>query len=76
MKSKKSADKPKLEQGRKGLGREMTAPTQAQSEVQIKEENQTREQAVLKQIEGIQTPLARQNTDRHIKTKTRDWYSA
>ena len=58
LKSQKSPNKPKLEQDRKGLRREMKAPTQAQSQVQIKRENQTREQAVSKQREGIQTPLA------------------
>ena len=47
----------------------MKAPTQGQLQVQIKEENQTREQAISKQREGIQTPLARQNTDRHIKQR-------
>ena len=37
--------------------------------MQIKEENQTTEQAISKQREGIQTHLARQNTDRHIKQR-------
>ena len=47
----------------------MKAPTQIQLQVQIKEENQTREQAISKQREGIQIPLARQNTHRHIKQR-------
>ena len=69
LKSQESADKPKLEQGRECLRREMKVPTQVQSQVQIKEENQTREQTVSKQREGIQTPLARKNTDRHMKQR-------
>ena len=47
----------------------MKAPAQVQLQVEIKEENQTTEQAILKQRKGIQTPLARQNTDRHIKQR-------
>ena len=68
-KSQKSADKPKLGQGREGLRREMKVPTQVQSQVQFKEENQITEQTISKQREGIQTPLARPNTDRHIKQR-------
>ena len=41
MKSQNSANKPKLGQGREGLRREMEAPPQVQSQVQIKDENKT-----------------------------------
>ena len=44
LKSQNSANKPKLGQGREGLRREMKAPAQAQLQVQIKDENHTREQ--------------------------------
>ena len=47
----------------------MKVSAQAQLQVQFKEENQTREQAITKQREGIQTSLVRQNTDRHITQK-------
>ena len=65
MKSQNPADKPKLGKGREGLRREMKASAQ----VQFKEENQTREQAIPKQREGIQTPLTRQTTVRHIEQR-------
>ena len=70
LKSQNSGDKPKLEQCREGLRREMKPPTQVQSHVQVKEKNQTREQAISKQRKGIQTPLARQNMDRYTKQRT------
>ena len=69
LKSEKPADKPKLGQGREGLRREMKAPAQAQSQVQFKEENQTKVQTISKQREGIQTPLTRQTTIRHIEQR-------
>ena len=47
----------------------MKAPTQVQSQVQFKEESQTREQILSKKREGIQTPLTRQTTVRHIEQK-------
>ena len=47
----------------------MKAPAQVQLQVQFKEENQTKEQAIPKQIEGIQTPLTRQTTVRHIEQR-------
>ena len=59
LKSQNPVDKPKLGQGREGLRREMKATAQAQSHVQFKEENETKEQAVPKQREGIQTSLTR-----------------
>ena len=37
--------------------------------MQFKEENQTREQTISKQREGIQTPLTRQTTVRYIEQK-------
>ena len=69
MKSQNSADKSKLGQGRECFRREMKAPAQVQLQVQFKEENQIKEQAISKQREGIQSPLARQYTDRHIKQR-------
>ena len=47
----------------------MKAPTQVQLQVQSKDENQTREQTLSKQREGIQTPLTKQTTLRHIEQK-------
>ena len=46
--SQNSANKPRLGQGKESLRREMRAPTQAQVQVQIKHENQTREQGTYK----------------------------
>ena len=43
----------------------MKAPVQEQ--VQIKEENQTRDQISAKQKEGLQAPLTKQTTVRHIE---------
>ena len=39
-------------------------------QVQIKEENQTRDQNLTKQIESLQTPLTRQTTFRNIEQET------
>ena len=47
----------------------MKAPMQVQLQVQFKEENQTREQTISKQREGIQTLLTRHTTIRHIEQK-------
>ena len=65
LKSQKSVNKPRLGQGKEGLGREMRAPTQAQ--VQIKHEKQTREQTLLKQSEGIQVPQIKQTSVKYIE---------
>ena len=65
LKSQNPADKPKLGQSREGLRREMKTPAQRQ----FKEENQTKEQAITKQKESIQTPLTRQTTVRHIEQR-------
>ena len=49
LKSQNSANKPRLEQGKESLRKEMRAPpTQAQAQVQIKHENQTRKQRTYK----------------------------
>ena len=45
----------------------MKAPAQAQSQVQIKDENQTREQTLTKQKEGLQMSLTKQTTVRYIE---------
>ena len=58
-------NKPRLGQGREGLRREMSIPTQVQS----KDENQTREQILSKQREGIQTSLTKPTTVRHIEQR-------
>ena len=47
----------------------MKTPIQVQSQVQFKDENQTREQTLSKQREGKQTPLIRQTTVRHIEQR-------
>ena len=60
MKSQNSANKPKLGQGRESL-------MQAQVQVQIKEENQIRDQIFTKQKEGLKVPLTKQTTVRHIE---------
>ena len=65
MKSQISANKPKLRQGSEGLRREIKAPAQVQ--VQIKHENQIREQTLTKQKEGLQMPLTKQTTVRYIE---------
>ena len=41
-----------------------------QAALQIKEENQTRDQDLTKQIEGLQMPLTRQTTVRNIEQET------
>ena len=69
LKSQSPAEKPKLGQGREGLRREMKAPAQVQLQVQFKEENHTREQAISKQRKGIQTLLTRQTNVRHIEQR-------
>ena len=65
--SQNSANKPKLGQGRESLGIEMKVP--AQAPVQIKEENQTRDQNLTKQIEGLSTPDQTNHCQKH---RTRD----
>ena len=67
LKSQNSANMPKLGQSRQGLRREMKAPGQLQAQVQIKHENQTREQTLAKQREGLQAPLTKQTTVRYIE---------
>ena len=67
LKSQNSANKPKLTQGREGLRREMKAPAQVQSQVQIKDENQTRDQTLSKQKEVLQMPLTKHITVRYIE---------
>ena len=67
MKSQNSANKPKLGQQKEGLRREMKAPVQVQ--VEIKPENQTREQTLTKQKEDIQMLLTKQTTVRYIEQK-------
>ena len=47
----------------------MKASTQVQLQLQSRDENQTREQTLLKQREGIQTPLIKQTTHRHIEQR-------
>ena len=47
----------------------MKAPSQVQLQVQYKDENQTREQAMSRQREGIQTLLTKQTTIRHIEQR-------
>ena len=61
------SNKPKIGQGREGLRREISVPTQVQLQVQSKDENQTREQILSKQREGIQIPLIKPTTVRHIE---------
>ena len=63
------SNKPRLEQGREGPLREMSVPTQAQSQVQSKEVVQTRGQILSKHREVMQTPLTKQTTLRHIEQK-------
>ena len=65
LKSQNSANKPKLGQGRDSLKREMKPSMQAQAQVQFKEENQTRDQILTKEKEGLQPPLTKQTTVRH-----------
>ena len=52
-------NKPRLGQGSKGLRRETSVPTQAQFQVQSKNESQTKEQILSKQTEGMQMPLTK-----------------
>ena len=65
LKSQNLANKPKIGQGRENLRREVKAPAQVQ--LQIKEENQTRDQNSIKQKEGLQASLTRQTTIRNIE---------
>ena len=67
LKSQNSANKPELGQENEGLRREMKAPAQAQSQMCIKDENQTREQTLTKQEEGLQMPLTKQTTAKYIE---------
>ena len=62
-----SANKPKLGQGKEGLRRQMETPIQAQTQVQIKHENQTREHTLIKQKEGLQVPQTKQMTVKYIE---------
>ena len=62
LKSQNPANKSKPGQEKEGLRREMRAPTQAQVEVQIKHENQTREQT-----KKLQAPLTKETTVKYIK---------
>ena len=66
LKSQNSANRPKLGQERESLRTEMKAPAQAQLQVQIKDENQAREQTLTKQKEGLQMPLTKTTTVRYI----------
>ena len=61
--------KPRLGQGRAGSRGKTGLPTQVQMQVQPKEVSQTREQTLSKQREGIQTPLTKQTTVRHIEQR-------
>ena len=65
LKSQNPANKPKLGQSTEGLRREMKAPMQVQS----KDESQTGEQTLTKQREGMQMPLTKQTTVRHIEQR-------
>ena len=65
LKSQNSANKPRLGQGKECLRREMRTPTQVQ--VQIKPENQTREQTSIKQKEGLQAPQTKQTDVKYIE---------
>ena len=47
----------------------MCVPTQVQTQVQFKDVSKTREQTLSKQREGIQTPLTKQTTVRHIEQR-------
>ena len=67
MKSQNSANKPKLGQGKEGLRGEMRAPTQVQVQLQIKHENQTREQTLIKQKEVLQAPQTKQTAVKYIE---------
>ena len=70
LKYQNSTNKPKLGQGWEGLRREMKARAHVQFQVQIKDENQTREQILSKKKEGIQMPLTKQTIVRHIKQRS------
>ena len=65
LKSQNSANKPWLGQRKEGLRREMRSPTQVQ--VQIKDENQTREHTLKKQKEGQQASQTKQTAAKHIE---------
>ena len=45
----------------------MKTPAQVQLQVQIKDENQTKEQTLTKEKEGLQMPLTKQTTVRYIE---------
>ena len=59
-------NKPRLGQGRVGLRRKTKAPIQVQTQVQSRNVNPIKEQTLLMQKEGIQTPLTKPTTNRHI----------
>ena len=61
--------KPRLGQDRADPRRKTSAPTQVQTQVQSKNVSQTKEQTLSKQREGIQTPLTKQTTVRHIEQR-------
>ena len=67
QKSQKTIDKSKSGQNREGPRREVKTPIQAQVQEQSNEENQTKEQTVAKQKEGMYLPQTRQNTDKNIE---------
>ena len=62
LKSQNPANKSKPGQEKEGLRREMRASIQVQEQVQIKNENQTREQK-----ENLQVPLTKQTTVKYIE---------
>ena len=64
LESQNSANKPKLGQGKESC-RKMKAPAQVQ--VQVKHENQTREQTITRQKQDLQPPLTKQTTVRCIE---------
>ena len=70
MKSQNSANEPKLGQDKESIRRGMKAPVQAQVQMQIKEENQTRDQTLTKQKEGLQMPLTKQTTVKDTQNKS------
>ena len=68
LKSQNSANKPKLGQGGESLRKEMKVPAQ----VQIKEENETKDQALIKQKQDLQVPQTRQTTVRNIEQEPKN----
>ena len=69
LKFQNPANKLRLGQGKEGLRREMNAPTQ----VQIKHENQTKEQTLIKQKEGLQVPQTKQTDDKYIEQELENY---